>query len=118
MGYIVWMPVQEKGSWLGEGDNPTFMNMLNNGLRAYEQGDYGGWGGHLVTPGSGLSIAETKQKESFPDFWAAAQRDFAARLKWSVTAKYKDANHEPKVTIKGPVNIKAPAGKEVQLTGI
>jgi hypothetical protein len=26
MGYVVWMPVQEKGSWLGEGDNPTFMN--------------------------------------------------------------------------------------------
>ncbi|MFS2190141.1 nucleoside hydrolase-like domain-containing protein [Mucilaginibacter sp. Mucisp84] len=34
MGYIVWMPVQEKGSWLGEGDDPTFMNMLDNGLRA------------------------------------------------------------------------------------
>ncbi|HPP92640.1 MAG TPA: DUF1593 domain-containing protein, partial [Bacteroidales bacterium] len=29
MGYIVWMPVQKKGSWLGEGDNHTFMNMLD-----------------------------------------------------------------------------------------
>jgi hypothetical protein len=28
MGYVVWMPVQAKGSWLGEGDDFTFMNML------------------------------------------------------------------------------------------
>ena len=45
MGYVVWMPVQTKGSWLGEGDDHTFMNMPGNGLRAYEAGSYGGWGG-------------------------------------------------------------------------
>ena len=45
MGYVVWMPVQPKGSWIGEGDDFTFMNMLGNGLRAYEEGFYGGWGG-------------------------------------------------------------------------
>jgi hypothetical protein len=45
MGYVVWMPVQQKGSWLGEGDDHTFMNMPGNGLRAYEAGSYGGWGG-------------------------------------------------------------------------
>src|SRR5215831_10139365 len=48
MGYVVWMPVQEKGSWLGEGDDPTFMNMLGNGLCAYEDGSYGGWGGRQI----------------------------------------------------------------------
>ena len=48
MGYAVWMPVQEKGSWLGEGDNPTFMNMIGNGLRAYEKSSYGGWGGRQI----------------------------------------------------------------------
>ncbi len=42
------MPPQEKGSWLGEGDNATFMNMLDNGLRAYEKGNFGGWGGRVV----------------------------------------------------------------------
>ena len=29
MGYIVWMPKQEKGSWLGEGDTGTFMNIIS-----------------------------------------------------------------------------------------
>ena len=48
MGYFVWMSPQQKGSWLGEGDNATFMNMLGNGLRAYEKGFYGGWGGRVI----------------------------------------------------------------------
>jgi len=122
MGYVVWMPVQEKGSWLGEGDNPTFMNMLGNGLRAYEDGSYGGWGGEQVTPGAGLGLPQSgEQKEtlsSFPNFWPAAQRDFAARLKWSVTSRYKDANHEPAVIVKGPHNLTARAGAKIKLAGI
>jgi hypothetical protein len=120
MGYVVWMPVQEKGSWLGEGDNPTFMNMLNNGLRAYEHGSYGGWGGKQVTPGPGMSFpdpAEIEKGPPFPNFWPAAQRDFAARLKWSVTPRFKDANHEPVVTIKGPLNLTGRAGEKVKLKG-
>lgn len=107
MGYIVWMPVQPKGSWLGEGDNHTFMNMLGNGLRAYEEGSYGGWGG---------SEADNREL-AYPDFLPQAQRDFAARLKWSVTAKYPDANHEPAVKIEGPLNILASAGEQIRLNG-
>jgi len=121
MGYVVWMPVQEKGSWLGEGDNPTFMNMLDNGLRAYEEGSYGGWGGKQVTPGVGMGFPDPAQTETgppFPNFWPAAQRDFAARLKWSVTSRYEDANHEPKVRIEGPLNVTAGAGQKVRLTGV
>ncbi len=45
LGYMVWMPPQEPGSFLGEGDTPTFMNLLNNGLRAYENRRWSGWGG-------------------------------------------------------------------------
>jgi hypothetical protein len=48
-------------------------------------------------------------------FFAAAQNDFAARLKWSVTAKFSDANHEPKVGIKGPLDVSARAGSTVRL---
>ena len=48
MGYVVWMPVQAKGSWLGEGDDFTFMNMPANGLRAWRSRAYGGWGRRQV----------------------------------------------------------------------
>lgn len=119
MGYIVWLPVQEKGSWLGEGDNHTFMNMLDNGLRAYEQGSYGGWGGKQVPAGSGMSIfaASPEEAKLFPNFWPAAQRDFAARMKWSVTQRFADANHEPVVRIKGNQAISAQAGERVRISG-
>ncbi|HEY0656257.1 MAG TPA: nucleoside hydrolase-like domain-containing protein [Chryseosolibacter sp.] len=119
MGYIVWLPVQEKGSWLGEGDNLTFMNMLDNGLRGYEHGTYGGWGGKQVKPGVGMTFpAEDKAGPPFPNFFPAAQHDFAARLEWSVTPAFNDANHEPKVSIDGPMTTVASAGERVTLKGI
>lgn len=143
MGYIVWMPIQEKGSWLGEGDTGTFMNMLGNGLRAYEHGSYGGWGGSqlpetenvnffqvdstktdstlegMLSTTSALAAQSNKAADESGnlDFFPAAQHDFANRLKWSVTPHYKDANHAPKVNIKGALDIKALPGQEVQLTG-
>jgi len=128
MGYVVWMPVQPKGSWLGEGDDFTFMNMLGIGLRAYEAGSYGGWGGRdndssssamaatLSTLNSQLSKSE--KGLTYPDFFPQAQRDFAARIKWSVTDKYSNANHEPVVKIEGPLNISAYAGEKIRLNGV
>ena len=137
MGYVVWMPVQAKGSWLGEGDDGTFMNMPGNGLRAYEDGSYGGWGGRQLSNKesenfsfqmsdtsqqamvSALSSINSKNKSTntYPDFFPAAQQDFAARLKWSVTPKYSDANHEPVVTIEGPLNVLVSPGETIRLNG-
>src|ERR1039457_617033 len=55
MGYMVWMPPQPKGSFLGEGDTPTFINLIGNGLRAYENPQWGGWGGRMHPGGMGFS---------------------------------------------------------------
>jgi hypothetical protein len=137
MGYIVWMPVQKKGSWIGEGDDFTYMNMLGSGLRAYEAGFYGGWGGRQLSEqhsgemslpmdtsqqamASALSTASGQSNKNgnvFPDFFPAAQRDFAARLKWSVTPKYTGANHLPVVQIEGPLHVLASPGETIKLTG-
>jgi len=137
MGYVVWMPVQAKGSWLGEGDDFTFMDMLGNGLRAYEDGSYGGWGGREVTEKqsnvfsypsdtsqqamvstlSALGDQSNKNANVFPDFFPAAQLDFAGRLKWSVTPKYSDVNHAPVVKIEGPLNVLASPGETIKLNG-
>ena len=134
MGYFVWMPVQPKGSWLGEGDNHTFMNMLGNGLRAYERGFYGGWGGRVVVNrdansvsfSSGLSADEMAESmgtqnnqlnQEYPNFFPQAQHDFANRLKWSVTETYSDANHDPEVRVLGPLSLMAAPGQKVRLHG-
>jgi len=156
-------PAQEKDSFISEGDTPTYLNLLNNGLRA-QNGYWGGWGGirrdgggpgSMVQPrpplapddpgvAPGLGPAGVKNP-NIPDqapaatqnrlqgprrpppsprtfaisnrFFAASQNDFAARLKWSVTPKYADANHEPVVTLKGPLNVSAKIGSTVQLQG-
>lgn len=179
MGYLVWTAPQEKGSFISEGDTPTFMNLLENGLRAWENGGYaGGWGGIRRTanaaggfgrggtpvapaspddPGVGVGIAPAGSDANKPAsavapptaavspgaaragapggggrggqavspklaavnarFFAAAQNDFAARLKWSVTPKFGDANHEPVVKIKGPMEVSAAPGTAIRLQG-
>jgi len=33
----------------------------------------------------------------------------------TVTPKYEDANHEPKIVVDGPLNVKARSGEEVQV---
>jgi len=164
MGYLVWMPPQPKGSFLGEGDTPTFINLIGNGLRAYENPQWGGWGGRTHPGGMGFSpfgapppnmpadtsgvarglapagsdankVTAPKEERSidmsnfhFPPvpphtaainarFLAAAQNDFAARMQWSVTPKFNDANHPPVVRIKGLSAISAIPGSTVQLQG-
>ena len=113
------------------------MNMLGNGLRAYEEGFYGGWSGRqlieqhgdamsaptdtsqqaLASALSSMTDRLNKTGNAYPDFFPAAQRDFAARLKWSITPKYTDANHAPVVRIEGPLHVLASSGETIKLTG-
>lgn len=139
MGYIVWMPKQEKGSWLGEGDTGTFMNLLDNGLQAIETDAPGGWGGKPFHPNpktyidpfsndtskvKDLVISEEYLKKiaesednsvAFPNFFPAAQHDFAARMKWSVTNNFKSANHAPIIQLKGSATIQVKPGQQIYL---
>ena len=164
MGYMVWMPPQPKGAFLGEGDTPTFLNLIDNGLRAYENPHWGGWGGRMHPGGMGFSpfgpppptmpadtsgvarglapagsdanqsdAAKVQRPMDFSNFHfppvpprtaainarflVAAQNDFGARMKWSVTPKFRDAKHPPVVRIKGPLAISAGPGSTVQLEG-
>ena len=137
MGYIVWMPKQEKGSWLGEGDTGTFMNLLDNGLNAIETGFPGGWGGRYYQPNPAIDINPFSNDTSkvkdlvisasmlkkmdeakedlteFPNFFPAAQTDFATRMQWSVTNTYKKANHAPIINTISKLKVKA--GSTIQV---
>lgn len=133
-GYMVWLPPQEAGSWLGEGDNHTVMNMLGNGLNAYEEAHYGGWGGYQPLGEVGpsrfqlppdateedmaalLSNAKNIPSE-FPDFFPQAQSDFAARMIWATTNSYAQANHHPQASSEVPSVIKVVPNQSVSLFG-
>ena len=60
---------------------------------------FGGWtGARLDIPkdvDSRKVSAYVKEQMGFPDFTPAVQNGFAARMAWSVTPSYKDANHDP-----------------------
>jgi hypothetical protein len=163
-GYMVWIPPQPKGTFLGEGDTPTFLNLVDNGLRAYANPQWGGWGGRMISgalafpsfssikppvlpadtsgvarglapAGSDANKVPAQKPPSFDisnfklppvpprtaaiaaRFMAAAQNDFAARLQWSVTPRFSNANHPPMVSIKGQSEISARPGDTVPLKG-
>jgi hypothetical protein len=63
------------------------------------------------------SVSGGSGKNNYPNFFPAAQHDFAARMKWSVTPKYADANHAPVVLINGPLKLVAYAGQQIKLFG-
>jgi hypothetical protein len=145
MGYVVWLPPRPQGEFLGEGDTFTYLNLVGNGLDAYRAETPGGWAGRVVVNPSSVSTApraaDTAQASSFdafmrslegigpegpttrpsspkPNFTPAAQNDFAARMKWSVTPVYAGANHEPTVTITGAGRISARPGETVRLRAV
>ncbi|MCC7009653.1 MAG: DUF1593 domain-containing protein [Acidobacteria bacterium] len=111
-GYQVWTPPQEKGAWISEGDTSTFMNLVDNGLRAHEDASYGGWGGRNApdTDASGASPRDYAAR-----WFELAQRDFAARLKWTVTPAFAGANHEPVVSVTTGLSVTAAPGATVRL---
>jgi hypothetical protein len=141
MGYVVWLPPRPKGEFLGEGDTFTYLNLIENGLRAYRDETPGGWSGRVAVNPSSASSAragaaapapsleaflksleaigpegpKTRPPSPSPNFTPAAQNDFAARMIWSVTPTYAAANHEPIVKIRGSAQIVARPGETVRL---
>jgi hypothetical protein len=141
LGYVVWLPPRPKGEFLGEGDDFTFFNLIGNGLGAYRPETPGGWGGRVVVnpatrpaapaagqggmaaflrslEGIGPEGPTTRPASPQPNFAPAAQNDFAARVRWSVTPTFAGANHEPKVTVRGNPRVTARAGETVRLEGV
>jgi len=102
LGFWVWtelfgLGLGEAGSWISEGDTTIYLNLLNNGLDAHIDASYGGWGGRN---GPDIGPDGKPSREYAAARWfGAAQRDFAARFRWSVTPRYEDANHAPAVEL-------------------
>ena len=110
--------------WATEGDTPAFMHVYPNGLNNPEQIDQGSWGGRFsFVKQEGIrsmsevhKIQEDGETRFDPYFmygntedggtsikmWEKGyNNDFAARMDWSITEKYKDANHHPIAILKG-----------------
>jgi len=128
-----------------EGDTPSYLGLIDNGLNAYRRPDWGGWGGRYVfrqpygeshpiwTQGGDMFLRATSQDrvmgidgvEHISDqatIWRwreAYQNDFAARMDWTIQ-DFKHANHNPLAVLNGqpgtaPLEIAAESGQTVEL---
>ncbi|MGG1515618.1 nucleoside hydrolase-like domain-containing protein [Paenibacillus oryzisoli] len=95
-----------------EGDSPSFLYLIPNGLGVPERPDWGGWGGRFVQAEGMPSRHYFDAEESAPAhehehaaYWSsvyrwreAYQRSFQARMDWCVLPP-EQANYEPIVVI-------------------
>ncbi|HXW03668.1 MAG TPA: DUF1593 domain-containing protein [Vicinamibacterales bacterium] len=110
-----------------EGDTPSFLGLIDNGLASFMSPTYGGWGGRYVWrqyygdtrpswtqggdsyPGRDHSRdtvtgtdgqTHTSDQATIWRWRTAFQHDFAARMDWTIKAP-QDANHNPEVIVNG-----------------
>ena len=123
-----WCPPLSPYDFLSEGDNVAFLPLLDTGIQAPENPALGGWGGRStqVTAVPDLwTLAPTEKDATGADVnqytslrWAGAgQNDFAARMQWTLTPRYRAANHEPRVGVASRRTVKVGAGQTVRLRG-
>lgn len=106
-------------AYIMEGDTPSFLGLIRNGLGWTESPAYGGWGGRYVlyrahgeTRPIWTNNATSRDTVTLPDgrtdtsdpatIWRWRehfQNDFAARMDWCVAPDFTDANHNPVVVL-------------------
>jgi hypothetical protein len=127
--------------YLMEGDTPSFLNLINNGLSNPEHPDWGGWGGRyeLYTPrmrkwhlypetrsiwadaeDEVLGIDGRWHEGNHETIWRwreAYQNDFSARMDWTILSVEK-ANHPPVAKINHEKHLTAKKGDRIHLNAI
>ncbi len=110
-----------------EGDTPSFLGLINNGLASFMNPTFGGWGGRYVwrqfygdtrpswTQGGDAYPGRDNSKDTVvgadgksytsdqATIWrwrTAFQHDFAARMDWTIK-DVGQANHNPEVVVNG-----------------
>jgi hypothetical protein len=125
--------------YLMEGDTPSFLNLIGNGLSDPEHPNWGGWGGRyeLCTPPAQKWHLQPETRPIWTDaedevlgadgrwhtdnhatIWRwreAYQNDFAARMDWTIQP-YDKANHPPIPKLGHPSELSAKPGERVALS--
>ncbi|MBN1815878.1 MAG: DUF1593 domain-containing protein [Sedimentisphaerales bacterium] len=109
-----------KLEYIMEGDTPSFLGLIDNGLGSHISPAYGGWGGRYVlhqtyaetrpiwtnvrgsrdTVTADNGITETSDQATIWRWRQAYQQDFAARMDWCVRDP-NQANHNPVAVVNG-----------------
>ncbi|MBM1105854.1 DUF1593 domain-containing protein [Aurantibacter crassamenti] len=125
--------------FLMEGDTPSFLNLINNGLNNHDHPEWGGWGGRyeLYTPRMQKWFLHPESRPFYSDavdevlgtdgrwhsgnhetIWRwreAFQNDFSARMDWTIKEK-NEANHAPIAKVAHATKLSAKKGEKVLLS--
>jgi len=126
-------------AYLMEGDTPSFLYLINNGLGNPEHPDYGSWGGRyeLYTPKTELYFFEPETRALWTNaadevysetdkqnhtgnhatIWRwreAYQNDFASRMDWCILS-FDKANHPPVPVLAHASVLEVKEGENVEL---
>ena len=123
--------------FIPEGDTPTFLYLVQNGLGSPEHPDWGSWGGRYLATDPSAAVRHYndatdmvvgRNGENFlsnhATVWRwrdAFQNDFAARMQWTLHDDISKANHAPIAIVNGstpgpePVFLEAEAGTSINL---
>ena len=126
-------------TFMMEGDTPSFLYLVPNGLGDPEHPDWGSWGGRyeLYTPRMRKWLYEPETRAFWADaedevlgvdgnwhtsnkatIWrwrAAYQNDFAARMDWTIKP-FAEANHPPVARLKHSNQLTAKSGDRINLS--
>ncbi|WP_245189380.1 DUF1593 domain-containing protein [Lunatimonas salinarum] len=109
-----------------EGDSPSFLGLIANGLNVPEKPEWGGWGGRYRQITQRLFIdapdfmgGKLNERHTVARWRMAFQRDFAARVQWA-TESVENCNHPPQVVVNGvagtlPIFIQARPGEMIDM---
>lgn len=104
-----------------EGDTPSFLYLIPNGLGDPERPTWGSWGGRFRGPGPQYFTDEdtvggqTSKRATVYRWRDAYQASFQARMDWCVKSR-REANHEPVAVLDGPAERTASSGRRVELS--
>jgi hypothetical protein len=110
--------------YVSQGDTPSFLHLVNNGLESHTDYTLGGWGGRAEfddpdNKPNHLTDDDLKEDgDGNKMFWRwviAAENDFAARMDWGMTASYEAANHQPVASVAGDTLRIVSAGETISL---
>jgi hypothetical protein len=127
--------------YIMEGDTPSFLGLIQNGLAWYKSPSFGGWGGRYdffqafgqkskiwsssINSVDAVTLPDGRNEASNQaTIWRwreAFQHDFAARMDWNIIDDYNKANHNPVISLNGNVGkalatANLPAGTSVKLS--
>ena len=122
--YLVANPNYERYDFISEGDSPSFLYLVDVGLRSLEDPRWGGWGGRFGVDGCNTVADFDPYSRQFEASYTLTrwfddlQNDFAARAGWSCASRFEDANHPPRVCVAEGVDVSAVPGERVTLTAV